>query len=61
MTSIGINWEQNGNTLSSASTFLYCSTISGNALSPLRQDLILNTGVSFSDAMAANLKKKGKY
>lgn len=57
MTSIGINWEQKGKTLSSALTCLYWATISGNAISPLRHDLILNTGVSFSDAIAADYKK----
>jgi len=60
MTSIGINCEQNGSTLSSASTCLYCATISGNEFSPLRHDLILNTGVLFSEAIAANYKKKEK-
>jgi len=54
MTSIGMNCEQNGRTLSSALTCLYFSTISGNALSPLRHDFILNTGLLFSDATAAN-------
>lgn len=53
ITSIGINCEQNGSTLSSAPTCLYWATISGKALSPLRHDLILNTGVLFSDATAA--------
>jgi len=52
MTSMGINWVQNGRTLRSTSMPLYNSKISGKVTPLLLQALILKTGVL--SALAVN-------
>lgn len=59
MTSMGMNWEQNGITFSSAPTDLYSSTTSGTATFFTCHRLYLNTGTPSSLAQAAG--KKFKY
>lgn len=60
MTSMGMNWEQKGRTLSSAPVLVYCSTTSGMAWPFTRQRGNLKTGTpSFSASVAEGRRSDG--